>query len=81
MSYCGGVSEGQVRGRLRLGWMDGPVFFQTAIPCFGDYHPKRGGMVGTNCERVQLLKIKVLMPSTWAKWCTLMIVCVLSDLT
>ena len=34
----------------------GTVFFRTALPCFGDYHMKRGGMqlhdaVGVNCKK------------------------------
>ena len=80
------VSGGRVRGRPRLGWMDGvkvalgnrgmtveaarkigksgepwpyllgPVFFRTALPCFGGYHMERGGMslhdaVGIHCKK------------------------------
>ena len=34
----------------------GPVFFRTALPCFGGYHMERGGMplhdaVGIICEK------------------------------
>ena len=34
----------------------GPVFFRTALPCYGGYHMERGGMplhdvVGINCEK------------------------------
>ena len=32
-------------------------------------------------KRAQLLNIKALMSSVWAKGCMLMIICVLSDLT
>ena len=61
--------------------MLGPVFFRTVLPCSGDYHMERGGMslhdvVGINCERAQLLKIKTQLSSIWTKGCILMTVCV-----
>ena len=59
----------------------GPVFFRTTLPCSGGYHMERGGMplhdvVGINCKKVQLLKIKAQLSSIWAKGCILMTVCV-----
>ena len=56
------VSEGRVRGRPRLGWIDGvkvalgTVFFRTALPCSGGSHMERGGMplhdaVGMTCKK------------------------------
>ena len=63
-----------------------PVFFRTALPFSGGYLLGRDRIalhdpVGINLKRAQLLNIKVQMPSIWADWCMLMIVCVLSDLT
>ena len=37
--------------------------------------------LGYTIKGAQLLKIKALMSSIWAKGCMLMIVCVFSDLT
>ena len=59
----------------------GPVFFRTAIPFSGGYHMERGGMslhrvVGINCKKGALLKIKAQLSSIWAKGCILMTVCV-----
>ena len=59
----------------------GPVFFRTALPRSGGYHVERGGMpfhdvVGTNCKKAQLLRIKAQLSSIWAKDCNLMTVCV-----
>ena len=36
-------------------FLNGPVFFRTALPCSGGYHMERGGMslhdaVGINCK-------------------------------
>ena len=61
-------------------------FFRTAIPCSGGYHMERGGMplhdaVGINCKKGATTKIKAQVWSIRAKGCTLMTVCVLSDLT
>ena len=69
-----------------LPFLLGPVFFQTALPCSGGYHLKRGGMpaymmwLGWTVKRMQLLNIKPLMSSIWAKGCMLMIVCALYNL-
>ena len=57
------------------------VFFRTALPCSGGYRMERRGMplydvVGINCKRAQLLKIKAQLSSIWAKECILMTVCV-----
>ena len=58
-----------------------PVFFRTTLPCSGGYHMERRLMplhdaVGINCKKGQLLKIKALLSSIWAKGCILMTVCV-----
>ena len=102
------ISVWRVRGRPRLGWIDGVkvalgnramrvkaarqfakdskewralvhiclalCFFRTPLPCSGGYHLERGGMplhdaVGINWKRAQLLKIKALVSSIWAKGC------------
>ena len=58
----------------------GTVLFRTALPCSGGYHMERGGMplhdvVGINCKKGAVLKIKVQLSSIWAKGCVLMTVC------
>ena len=58
------------------------VFFRTALPCSCGYNLERDGMpLHETVKRAQLLNTKVQMSSIWAKGYTLMIVCVLSDLT
>ena len=64
----------------------GSVLFWTALPCSGGYHLERGGMplhdaVGINCKKVATTENQGAVSSVWAKWCMLMIVGVLSDLT
>ena len=63
-------------------FMFGPVLFRTALPCSGGYHLERGGMplhdvIGLNCKKGTILKIKVQMLSIWAKGFMSMIVCVI----
>ena len=43
------------RMSFTLSFLLGEVFFRTALPCYGGYHLKRGGMplhdaVGINCK-------------------------------
>ena len=66
--------------------MLGPVFFRTALPCPVCYHLERGGMplrdlVGVNCRKAQLLKIKARCPVYVQRGVCWMFVCVLSDFT
>ena len=65
----------------------GPVFFQTALPCSGGYHMKRGGMplhdvVGINCKKGATTEnqgsaVKCMGYGVYLDDC----VCLLSDLT
>ena len=86
------VSEGRVRGRPRLGWMDGVkmalgnrgMTVEAARQCAKDRRAWRAlvgvmplhDAVGINCKKGQLLKITAQVSSIWAKGCILMTVCV-----
>ena len=60
----------------------GPVFFRTALPCFGGYHLDRGGMplhdkVGIDCKKGAISECQGAdISNIRAKGCMLMIVCV-----
>ena len=56
----------------------GPVFFRTALLCFGGYHLERSEMRLDRLKMAQLLKIKAQMLSVWAKGCMLLCACYLT---
>ena len=66
------VSGGRVRGRPRLGWMDG---VKVALGNRG-MTVEAARQCAKTVKRVKLLNIKTQLSSIWAKGCILMTVCV-----
>ena len=73
------VSGGRVRGRPRLGWMNGMKVALGNRGMMVEAHMERGGMplhaVGINCKRTQLLKIMAQVSSIWTTGCIMTTVC------